>query len=181
MKSKILVACVAFSMLSGCASITKDSHQVVKVETYNENDEKVEDVKCVAKNAKGEWHGTVPGSMTVHRSDDNLELKCEKEGEEAGFASLISRANGSMFGNILFGGGIGAIMDHANGKAYDYPDWVRVIIGQHLLFDRKNNKENEVMLGKVATKEEVDEILKQKKAEEAEALEQAKAEQAAKE
>jgi hypothetical protein len=31
-----------------------------------------------------------------------------------------------MWGNIIIGGGIGAIVDHNNGSAYDYPDVVRI-------------------------------------------------------
>lgn len=41
----------------------------------------------------------------------------------------MSDMKGSMFGNILLGGGIGAIIDHNNGSAYEYPAFIQVIMG----------------------------------------------------
>ena len=43
-----------------------------------------------------------------------------------------------MFGNILIGGGIGAIIDHSNGSAYNYPEWMRIVLGDNLVFDRRD-------------------------------------------
>lgn len=139
--------------LSSCASITKDSNQPVRVETYNQENNIVEDVKCTAKNDRGEWSTKTPGSLVVHRSGQNLEVKCQKENSATGFATLVSRANGGMWGNILFGGGIGAIVDHNKGTAYSYPDWVKVVLGDNLVFDRKNNVENQLMTGQAASGE----------------------------
>jgi len=34
-----------------------------------------------------------------------------------------------MFGNILLGGGVGAIIDHNNGSAYEYPTVIEIIMG----------------------------------------------------
>ena len=66
----------------------------------------------------------------------DLKIKCGKEGQPLGAATAISRANGRMFGNILLGGGIGAIIDHNKGTAYNYPGWLQVTMGESLLFDR---------------------------------------------
>lgn len=123
MRIKTICLAVCLTSLVGCATITKDANQLVKIESYNKNDEKIDGAKCTLKNERGEWHGEAPGAILVHRSNENLEIKCDKDGEESAFATLVSRLNGNMFGNILFGGGIGAIVDHSNGKAYDYPGW----------------------------------------------------------
>jgi len=48
-----------------------------------------------------------------------------------------------MFGNIILGGGIGAIVDHSNGSAYNYPEWMRLVFGQNLTFDRGDYKSGE--------------------------------------
>ena len=173
---------LAFSLqilLTGCASITKDSNQPVKIETYNKNNVAIIGAKCTAKNERGEWSATTPNTVSAHRSGQNLLVNCEKEGEEPGFATVISRANGGMFGNILFGGGIGAIIDHNKGTAYSYPDWIRVIMGDNLVYDRKNNKDNEVMLGQPASPEELKKIEVAKAAEEKAAQEKALAEEKA--
>lgn len=34
-----------------------------------------------------------------------------------------------MFGNIIFGGGIGAVIDHNTGSAYEYPTLIQVVMG----------------------------------------------------
>ncbi len=134
-------------IFSGCASLTKDDYQRMQIETYSKNNSLVSNAKCRAKNDRGEWVVFTAGSFIVHRSDQNLLVSCDKEGEATGYATLISRANDGMYGNILLGGGVGAMLDHHNGNAYSYPDWIRVIMGDNLVFDRKNNEKGQLMLG----------------------------------
>lgn len=180
-KQKSLIAVLALqTVLTGCASITKDAMQPVRVDTYSKTNEIVKDVKCVGKNERGEFATDSSGVMRPHRSGENLVVTCTKDGAEKGMATLISRANGGMFGNILFGGGIGAIIDHNKGTAYSYPDWVRVIMGDDLLFDRKQNKDNEVMLGQPSSPEQMKKIQEAKLAEEKVMAEKAAAEEAKK-
>jgi hypothetical protein len=167
------------TLLTGCASITKDSNQPVKIETYSKTNQAILGAKCTAKNERGEWSATTPNAVSVHRSGQNLLVNCEKEGEASGIATVISRANGGMFGNILFGGGIGAIIDHNKGTAYSYPDWIRVIMGDNLVFDRKQNKDNEVMIGQPASPEELKKIEMAKAEEEKVAMEKAAQEKTA--
>ena len=35
-----------------------------------------------------------------------------------------------MFGNIILGGGVGAIIDHNNGSAYEYPALIKIFMGR---------------------------------------------------
>lgn len=35
-----------------------------------------------------------------------------------------------MFGNIIFGGGIGAIIDHNSGAAYEYPSVIQIVMSR---------------------------------------------------
>ena len=178
--SHIVPLILSSVLFSGCASITKDSNQPVQIETYSKDNKLVSGAKCIAKNERGEWTTTSTGTVNVHRSGQNLVVACDKEGEQTGNGTVISRANGGMFGNILFGGGIGAIIDHNKGTAYSYPDWIRVILGDNLVFDRKNNKDNEVMLGQPATSEQLKTIEAEKVAEAKAAQEKAAAEEKAK-
>lgn len=171
--SRLFLLALASSTMIGCASISKDSNQPVHIETYNQKNEKIENAKCLAKNDRGEWVANSPGIIMPHRSGKNLTITCTKENEEAGNATLISRANGGMWGNILFGGGIGAIIDHNKGTAYSYPDWVKVILGQHLIFDRKKNVEGEIMAGETASEEMLAKINQEKQKDEELAKQQA--------
>ena len=59
------------------------------------------------------------------------------------------------------------------------PDWIRVILGDNLVFDRKNNKDNEVMIGQSATPEQLKKIEADKVAEENAAKEKAEKEKLA--
>lgn len=126
---------------SGCATITHDANQQVQIDTYSKNQERIMDAKCSAKNERGEWAVTTPGAVSVHRSAENLIVRCEKDGQEPGTATVISRANGGMFGNILIGGGIGAIIDHNKGTAYNYPSWLKIIMGESLIFDKRDESD----------------------------------------
>ena len=175
----IVLALALQTLLTGCATITKDANQPVRVETYSKNNVAVTGAKCVGKNERGEFTTDSSGMMRPHRSGENLVITCSKDGEEAGLGTLISRANGGMFGNILFGGGIGAIIDHNKGTAYSYPDWVRVIMGENFVYDRKNNKDNEIMLGQTASPDDLKKIADAKAAEEKAAIGKAEKEKAA--
>lgn len=86
----------------------------------------VSDAKCTLSNDKGTWYvnGT-PGSVTVGRSYDPLNVDCEK-GAYNGIMSIESKTKGMAFGNLLFGGIIGAGVDMSNGSAYDYPTPITV-------------------------------------------------------
>lgn len=41
-----------------------------------------------------------------------------------------------MWGNIVFGGGVGAIIDHNNGTGYNYPNDLSVKMGKSVTFDQ---------------------------------------------
>lgn len=153
-KTSLSLLLLAPVMLSACATITKDASQTVQVETYSKDHQPITGAKCTAQNERGQWV-TTSGSVYVHRSGENLMVTCDKDGEQTGHGTVISRANGGMFGNILFGGGVGAIIDHNKGTAYTYPSWVRIVMGENLIYDRRDEVENSPMLGKLTTADTV--------------------------
>lgn len=119
----------------GCSSITGTVNQSVSVQTIDTAGKEVTGGACELNNNKGKWFVTSPGSTTITRSNDNLLVMCKKEPLEIGRASVVSATKGSMFGNIIFGGGIGAIIDHNNGSAYEYPTFFQVQMGTNKLID----------------------------------------------
>ncbi len=116
-------------LMTGCASITGTTGQNVSVETRSKDGKAVIGASCELTNSKGKWFVNTPGSVGIRRSNDDLLIICTKEGFEPGRANAISDTKGSMFGNILFGGGIGAIIDHNQGTAYEYPTLLQIILG----------------------------------------------------
>ena len=55
------------------------------------------------------------------------------------YRRFVSRAAGGMWGNIIFGGGIGAIIDHNKGNGYNYPEQLPVVMGKSVVVDRKDH------------------------------------------
>ena len=112
---------VALALLSGCASIVSGVNQSVTVDTPG-----CTAASCKLTNDKGEWAVTTPGSVTVHRAYGPLSIVCTKEGFPSGTTTANSSTKGMAFGNILFGGIIGAGVDMGTGAAYDYPTSIMV-------------------------------------------------------
>jgi hypothetical protein len=97
----------------------------------------VDKAECVLDNDKGHWTAAAPNFVTVRRSAEDLTVICKKPGMVDGILKAVSRAAGSMYGNILFGGGIGALIDHNKGTGYNYPDQLPVKMGASVVVDRR--------------------------------------------
>ena len=102
--------------------------QTLSLTTHAEDGKVAEAAKCTLKNDKGTWESSSPGFISVHRSAEDLTVECKKEGFTDGLLKAVSRAAGGMWGNIIFGGGIGAIIDHNKGNGYansEHVTWVK--------------------------------------------------------
>lgn len=121
-----LLACVALT--SSCATITGSESQNISVETHDDSGP-VAGAECRLTNNNGTWTVKSPGVVNVRRSGEDLLVRCEFEDREPGTAKVVSRVNAALFGNVIFGGAVGAVIDHTRGTAYDYPTLVRVVFG----------------------------------------------------
>lgn len=124
-----LAAVAAAAQLTGCASIVGGTNQPVSVETHLSDGSQVAGANCKLTNNKGTWFVTTPGSATVHRSFEDLSVLCEKASMPSGMMTVKSSTKPMAFGNIIFGGVIGAGVDVATGAAYDYPTLIKVRMG----------------------------------------------------
>jgi len=132
--SVLLLATVVLS--SGCSTITQSETQRLSVTAIHDGTP-LQNVDCSLTNDKGTWQAKAPGQVDVRKSGENLNVLCKKEGFVDGLLTAISRAAGSMFGNIIFGGGIGALIDHNKGTGYDYPNNLPVEMGKSVIVDKK--------------------------------------------
>jgi hypothetical protein len=82
-----------------------------------------------------------PAFVAVRRSAEDLTVECKRDGQPDGCLRAISRAAAGMFGNINFGGGIGAIIDHSKGTGYNFPDALPVKMGQSTIVDRRDEQQ----------------------------------------
>ena len=129
--AKVIAVICASILFVGCSTISgSGTTQALSVQTYASDGQDVEGAKCEMTNDEGTWFVTTPGSTIVHRSNKDLQVICKKPGIDIGTASVVSRTKGNMFGNIILGGGIGAIVDHNNGSAYDYPSLIKIYMGR---------------------------------------------------
>jgi hypothetical protein len=131
---------LAFASLafSGCATITSNEMQLVSLNAAGADGKPIDKAKCTLNNDRGSWDIVAPGFVSVRRSAEDLTVQCKKEGIADGFLRAISRAASGMFGNILFGGGIGALIDHNKGTGYEYPDELQVRMGASSTVDKKD-------------------------------------------
>jgi hypothetical protein len=136
-------------VLFGCASITGDSSQPIRVDTVTQDGQPVTGADCRLANDFSTTNGKSGGSIVVHRSSKDLDINCTLAGNSDASARAISRANAGMVGNVIFGGAVGAIIDHNKGTAYTYPTWIRLVFGQTRVYDRMDEKEGSVQLGKL--------------------------------
>ena len=115
-----LAACI--TSLAGCASIVNGTNQSVSVNTGAVNG-----ATCALENSKGKWYiPNTPGSVVVNRSFSDLAVNCSKKGFRPTYKQVASKTKAMAFGNIVFGGVIGAGVDIADGAAYDYPTDINV-------------------------------------------------------
>ena len=127
----LAAAALATLMFSGCASIVSGQNQSVSVTSRDPaKGADVAGAKCSLVNDKGTWYATTPGTVTVRRSFNELAVNCSADGLETGIAMVKSSTKAMAFGNILFGGIIGAGVDMSTGAAYDYPELIVVTMGQ---------------------------------------------------
>lgn len=136
-RSMHVVTAALVLLVSGCASITQSEMQRVSI-TATHDGKAVQDAECSLTNDKGTWTAKAPTQVDVHKSGENLSVVCKKAGFVDGLLSAVSRAAGSMFGNIIFGGGIGALIDHNKGTGYDYPNSLPVQMGKSVTVDKKD-------------------------------------------
>ena len=147
MKTSALVLTVVPLLFTGCATVLNDSTHPMRVETKTQDGKFLTGAECKLTNDYGTITVKSGDTALVHRSNKDLDINCVQAQYDDAKGRAISRVNGGMFGNIILGGGIGAIIDHTKGTAYTYPSWVQLVFGNTLTFDRSSEKEGEPVIG----------------------------------
>ena len=76
----------------------------------------------------------------MRKSAEDLLVECKKDGNPDGFLRAVSRGGRRYVGNIILGGGIGAIIDHNKGTGYDYPNDLPVKMGASVTIDKRDEQ-----------------------------------------
>ena len=145
---RITAVLAAGVLMTRCASTVNETTHPMKVETAKADGTMVSGSEGRLTNDYGPFTVKSGETLQIRRSNKDLDIVCRLPEQPDAVARAISRANAGLAGNIIFGGGIGAIIDHSKGTAYTYPSWVRLIFGKTLVFDRSDEKDGQVLLGK---------------------------------
>ena len=135
MRAIRLLVLLAGVALAGCASVSGGNVQKMYVQAQSQNGAAVAGADCTLTNDKGTWRVTAPGDTSIVRSNKRMEVKCDKSPLPQGVVSVESATRGAMYGNIILGGVVGAVIDHNSGAAYEYPEMIKVIMGRMVSMD----------------------------------------------
>ena len=106
-----VVGCIS---LTGCASIIDEETQIVNVDTPC-----CPGAECILENDNGKFIvKSTPETVTIHKSSEDLMVPCSKDGHSHA-ETFESSANAAMWGNLIFGGIIGAVIDRQD-AGFDY-------------------------------------------------------------
>jgi hypothetical protein len=114
----------AVVLTSGCATLTKGTSQTVTVDTdpSGATCTLTRDAKPVA------IVNPTPGSVPVEKAHGTIAIACKKQGYLEAAGNLASEFQAMTFGNILFGGLVGVVVDAASGAMHQYPDMVTITL-----------------------------------------------------
>jgi hypothetical protein len=134
------VAAIQVALLGACATLTGDPTQVLQIETVDEHGRAVEGMRCHLINASSDYFGDSPMyGLEVHRSSSNLQITC-RQGNRVAEGTAVSRGGVRGAAAMLLPGGSAYMMiDHLSGYRYTYPTWLRLQVGQKLVFDASND------------------------------------------
>jgi hypothetical protein len=124
-KHGMVVACVA--SITACASITGGRYQKVDVHSQTSSGVPITGAACALTNDYGTVNVQTPGTAKVHRSSTPLSVNCTKNGSTVAQQVYPASIRGMVWGNILFGGLIGIVIDFSNGAAHHYSKQLQVL------------------------------------------------------
>ena len=137
---KIIALVLASSLLSGCATVVRGTHQEVSVTSKPSR-------TIVLVNGQGGFK--TPATLELPRRRDHI-LTFEKEGYESVNVIVLHIVNSAVAGNILLGGVIGLGVDAITGAQYKLaPEAVNVELKKDSVWKAKKPvifKENVVIV-----------------------------------
>ena len=113
------VVAIVLLVLQGCASVTTGNRQDVQV-VATAAGQNVDDADCELSNDKGRWLISTPATVEIQPSFQDLSVRCAIASHEAGTATFKSSVGAPVFGNIIAGGIVGAVIAKAGAGALAY-------------------------------------------------------------
>ena len=111
---KPFYALVVLAALTGCASITNDSHQPVAL-SFSDGSEGT----CKLRNKREMYDVKIPSTTMIRRSDDLLQYDCKTTTGKTGFGGIPSTLGGKIVASAVFLDF--GIVDSITDKHREYP------------------------------------------------------------
>ena len=118
----LLIYIVFCGLSTGCATVTKGTSQSLSVDSDPQG------ATCELTR-DGETIGFVnptPGSITIGKDKDAIDIRCELEGHVVSTVNLDSSFQGWTLGNAILGGLIGVMIDAGSGAMNEYPSSIMI-------------------------------------------------------
>ena len=107
---------VALGLLTGCATITKGTTQVISLDTPG-----APGAQCILTSSSvGTKQVTTPVNISLPKGSDNITVRCNKKCFQPGVGVISSNVEGMTAGNVILGGVIGLGVDAATGAMNKY-------------------------------------------------------------
>ena len=120
MKASFAIA--ATIVLNGCASIVSGGADTIPVNSYPQ------EAFC---NISGQNVRT-PSQVALNHTCNDVTVTCHKDGYYDSSGQIVSSTNPWVFGNILFGGIVGLLIDAASGNMCHFTEGTEVALEQKL-------------------------------------------------
>lgn len=122
-----IAALLALAAIAGCATLTENTEQSVLVQTVLDH-RQIAGVGCVLSNDVGKWFVTTPARISLRKSASPLRIDCKQEGMGWAYEKVDSKANSSLWGNLVLTAGVGYFVDKNTGAGYEYPATLTVLM-----------------------------------------------------
>lgn len=120
MEKLFMATLISASLLStGCSTVINGSDQDVFVKTMHDDNPK--ETECVVSTNRQVRSVDANRSVNLHRDEGLLVAECENEAQR-GVAEVEPDFGGVIWGNLIIGGIIGAVIDANTDAHYTYPD-----------------------------------------------------------
>lgn len=135
---RIIIGVAATLALGGCASVLNGLTQPVMLQTVSQEGVPLPGARCTLRNDDAVLEAVSGQMVRVHRSVSDLHVSCTLAGQGEARLQAVSRSTRAIGGNLIAGGGIGALVDHARGSAYAYPATLQLVFGRTELVDAQD-------------------------------------------
>lgn len=116
------LAIASLSLMSACASIVSGTDSSTYVET------KPVDARCRMHGQDFTREVVTPTSVPLPAKASPITIECSADGYQRTIQQVDAEMDGWIFGNLIFGGIIGGVVDVARGAGKKFPPQIQVVL-----------------------------------------------------